>query len=75
MKNETAWLIETDGPTYWTGGGEAFSNDPNKAIRFARAEDAQRVIDGGRAGSVLGNTSSRLCRAVEHMWLGGAGGE
>jgi hypothetical protein len=75
-ENETAiewdfvWLIESDlggSPSYWNGS--SLSPDHDCAVRFARKEDAQRVIDGGRAGSVLGSTVAPMCKAVEHGWM------
>lgn len=43
-----AWVIETGGNRYWDGRrsgiGVSTTTDPNEAVRFARAEDASRVI-------------------------------
>jgi hypothetical protein len=63
--DEIAWLIELRGnrPTYWSlavdePGWEA---DHDKALRFARREDAQAYIDD------IGWTDAF---PTEHMWLG-----
>jgi len=66
-----AWVIELPlggAPSYWNGA--QFSPDHRCAVRFSRQEDAQRVIDGGRATSAVGPTLSRMCKAVEHGWIG-----
>lgn len=49
--NEYAWMIERrsvigneSAPPLWWDGRD-FSPDPNAGIRFARKEDAQKVID------------------------------
>jgi hypothetical protein len=67
-QRETAWLIEnSDGgsPVYWslTLDEEApgWTHDAGKALRFARAEDAQAYIDD------IGWTEPR---PVEHEWVG-----
>ena len=42
-----SWLIETGDHKYWDGRGKdrnSFTSNPNDAVRFARAEDANRVI-------------------------------
>jgi hypothetical protein len=61
MKAESAWLIESKGygdrSTYWVGG-HGWSFVPDKAVRFARREDALKV-------------SQTLVAAypVEHRWV------
>lgn len=53
MSRETAWLTELTGertgPEWWSrieeDGVCGWSNDPNKAIRFCREQDAQAIID------------------------------
>lgn len=61
-KEETGWLLEWDGPTYWMAevDVDAMTTDPNKAIRFARKLDAERVKPLVLNGA---------CRVVEHLWL------
>lgn len=64
----TAWLIEQwqpEGyarPAWWAGVG-ALTTDPNRAVRFARQADAERVIDGFTSVGC-----GRWFRAVEHAW-------
>ena len=61
-----AWLIELNAsiPTYWDGrGNETFHYNHNEAIRFARQEDAERVL--------LWIIHAKLraeCKVVEHAW-------
>ena len=58
---EIAWLIErTDQgyPSWWTGAD--WTTDPNQAVRFARAVDAQRVI--------ATHGQHPPTHAIEHMW-------
>lgn len=66
-----AWLIEEDseaGPNgrWWRGGNkwnaDNFSADANEAIRFARKEDAEKVIR-----TTLADEAYRLV-ATEHGW-------
>lgn len=61
--DETAWLIEIDHPPplYYgnTHEGLALTSIHSAAVRFARAEDAQAVIDD------IGWTDAK---PVEHMW-------
>lgn len=40
---EHGWLIELPGPRYWTAAG--WTPDAGGAVRFAREQDAQAVID------------------------------
>jgi len=61
------WLIEKyDGPAlvYWSGrrkAGEEFTVDPNWAVRFSRAEDAEQVrVHVANAGE--------HSRSVQHAW-------
>lgn len=61
-----AWLIEdkyTPHVRWWAGYG--YSSDANEAIRFARKEDANRVIL-----TVLAHETFTL-HAVEHGWHDG----
>lgn len=69
MADETAWLIEffgQGGPTYYGKSGEGtmlgMTKDHNDAIRFARKQDAQAVIDE------VGWTAAQ---PIEHMWSDG----
>lgn len=69
-KDDTAWLIEFFGrgpPTYYgktTEDGLSMTRDHNAAVRFARQEDADMVIDD------IGWTRPDV-QAVEHMWCDG----
>lgn len=45
--NDIGWLIETGDHKYWNGrtaDATGFTDDPNEAVRFARFEDAERII-------------------------------
>lgn len=59
--DETAWLIEFKGPTYYGKGEEGLNvyADEKNALRFARKQDAEMVIED------IGWTAAK---AVEHMW-------
>ncbi len=61
---EFAWLIEWTGLAgglYWDGAGPtSFTADVNKAVRFTRKEDAERVINAFLPGSRI--------EAREHGW-------
>lgn len=67
MIDETGWLIEKDDPPvyhlikYDFDYDEHWTPDVNKALRFARREDAQAYSDH------IGWTSPPV-RIVEHMW-------
>jgi hypothetical protein len=66
--DETAWLIEFFGhgsPTYYgkTEEGLGMTGDHSVAVRFARKEDADMVIDD------FGWTRPNV-QAIEHMWCG-----
>ena len=63
---ETAWLIEFDAsvsrtPAYYgkTEEGLGMTTDHAAAIRFARAQDAQAIID---------DIGWNAAKPVEHMW-------
>lgn len=50
MSEELGWLIEvpqlfrkSDTPTYWEGPGDLWTGDHERAVRFARKIDADRV--------------------------------
>ena len=64
MQPEIAWLIEyqINGVSHWWTG-EGWTIDPALPVRFARARDAEKVIQ-----CVLG---PGWCDAyaAEHMWL------
>jgi len=74
---ETAWMIKAtqkecdllgiEYPAWWTGAdpkiSEIFSSDSMEGVRFARREDAERVIRGW--GYSLAN---EWCFASEHAW-------
>lgn len=60
--DETGWLIEIGGPAYYGDAREdglGWTSDHAAAIRFARKEDAERVIQ------LEGFTEAS---AVEHIW-------
>ena len=62
-----AWLIETGDHMYWTGRRAdmtSFTSDHMDAVRFARKEDADRLI-----GWLL-NEFHVFLVAREHGWLG-----
>jgi hypothetical protein len=59
-----AWVIEggwtsIDKPDYWLGSS-AWSQDPLRALRFARRQDAQQAAD-----LMLSGVNVRIC---EHAW-------
>lgn len=61
-----AWMIEcrherTGQPSWWSGG-EEFSEEANRAIRFARQADAELVVAG------FGWRRDKYV-ATEHCWL------
>lgn len=62
--NETGWVIEgawshVQSPDYWVGSS-AWSQDHNRALRFARKQDAEQA-----AALMLDGIRVRIC---EHMW-------
>jgi hypothetical protein len=64
--NDFAWLIEDalrQGPWYYCGIGDGWTVDHMKAIRFARREDAERMILALPHGWHL------IGKSVEHGWL------
>lgn len=68
MNHETAWLIEhPHDPRYgresWYAGAKGFTIDSLEAIRFARREDALRIMDG------LNPTLAKELRAEHHAWI------
>lgn len=64
-KDEIGWLIEhRPGCTWWDGRSpEAFTTDPNDCVRFARKEDAERVLT-----NVIAPHNREACIVTEHMW-------
>ena len=64
--DETGWIIEKDDPpVYHLVSGdhdEHWTDDVNKALRFARKEDADAYVDH------VGWTSPPV-RTAEHMWI------
>ena len=66
MKDEVAWLVENGRLEWWTGkkaGSDAeFTNKIDDAMRFSRAEDAER------ARCYLLEPIARHLRSTEHMW-------
>jgi hypothetical protein len=63
VADETAWLIELpekSGPKYFQPvWDDDWTPDVNKALRFARKEDAERYIE---------HVGWNRAKAVEHMW-------
>lgn len=62
---EYGWVIEggwtsIDKPDYWVGSS-AWSEDPLRALRFARRQDAQQAAD-----LMLAGVNVRIC---EHEWM------
>lgn len=60
-KDELAWLVERDSPAeyaYMDDMGIQWTSDPNKAMRFARRDDAEMFAAG----------SDDAVRVCEHMW-------
>ncbi len=58
--SEIGYLIEDTGGAWWCGPDEDdWTRDPNTAVRFCRAEDAERVR------SHVGLESTKV---TEHMW-------
>ena len=60
-KDELAWLVERDSPAkyaYMDDMGIQWTDDPNKAMRFARRDDAEMFAAG----------SDDVVRICEHMW-------
>lgn len=43
LMEETGWLIERNGPTWWAG--RTWSRNSLEAVRFAREVDALRMIN------------------------------
>lgn len=77
---EVAWLIEWkdggQGPQWWgfshsPGVRANWCHDPNKAIRFSRREDAERMRKHVIAvAGLTGHAAYERCvNATEHMWL------
>lgn len=86
MQDETGWLIEMrfgDGLLWWSGEFDRADddyvrarliarmvNDAGKAVRFARREDAQRVLDAmlsARPCPIFGRAPT-LYSVQEHLW-------
>jgi hypothetical protein len=64
MNDNLGWLIEAAcPPIYWDGHSvDSWTDDANKAIRFARFEDAEAV----RCWMVTGG---KLAKSVQHGWI------
>lgn len=63
--HETAWLIElvdTSAAVLWWAGGEEWTPDSLRAVRFCRREDADAVA------SRMPDPASVL--PTEHSWIG-----
>ena len=59
-KSETAWLIELEGPKWMAiiDGEPQWTDDVNKALRFARKEDADN----------LRTWWCMTAKSTEHIW-------
>ncbi len=62
---ESGWLVElgSDPPRWWDGRSRLFTSDAFDAIRFARAEDAQRAI-----AWLVEKGVHEGCKAVQHWF-------
>lgn len=73
---ETAWLIEAEGPKFLIGAADAchfaWSTSTVHAVRFSRQVDALVVLEVlrelNKGHRLLGSLES--ARATEHMWCG-----
>lgn len=75
-ERESAWLIELPNgygsfPTWWDGrGDDTFTHKSTDAVRFARREDAERVLEWIVFRSPHRNSRDRSDAIVtEHIWL------
>lgn len=59
---EIGWLVEIPefygGPVWWTGSD--YTRESTEALRFARKQDAEKMIDAMGGGSMV---------ATEHKWV------
>lgn len=86
MKDEFAWLIEAAGPCYLAIRGVKmgaaterdsvaqffqWTDDANKALRFARKEDAERAMFAIRElkAELFPTCFPTFPKAVEHGWV------
>lgn len=75
-RERKGWLVEvpqlfrkSDTPTYWEGPGDLWTDDHERAVRFARKIDADRVRKWLYREKA---TWTEDCtRSVEHSWHGG----
>ena len=68
MEKELGWLIETGDHNYWNGryaNSDGFTHNPNDAVRFARFEDAERVLFG------LLESYKVFLVSRQHSWVDG----
>jgi len=59
---ETAWLVELPNPARWVGfekGAPIWTDDPEKALRFARKEDADNFLSWWCLTAI----------STEHIWI------
>lgn len=69
---DLGWLIETGSqvPCYIELGKYiAWTHDSNKALRFAREQDAQAFLDAFYV-NIPGGVPKGSIKVVEHMWVG-----
>jgi len=69
-RGQSGWLIESAhcGPPHWLArlmGEKRWTKDAEKAIRFSRRCDAERLIDGM---VVQGLAGLAFAKATEHQW-------
>ena len=84
MKDETAWLIEAAGPCYirvlalsGACGADSvnrffeWTDDPYKALRFAREEDAEAAMFAirGLKSDLFPACFPHFPKPVAHMWV------
>lgn len=79
MSDEIGWLIETPAgkykkPLWFSTGHHVLTDDSTKALRFARREDAENMLEWllnlrDRDGRRLGFMFAKDCYVItEHMW-------
>lgn len=69
IDQEIGWLIERclGGPAlWWDGHGKDTFSGINHAVRFARREDAQIVLE-----HIIDGFDRQHCVVTEHIWVKG----
>lgn len=66
MQDKTAWLVEIEGPFWWSGGYRHdkpdWTNNADEAVKFADRRSAEIT------GMFIFNTDAGWM-ATEHMWM------